>query len=65
KKIVEKEKDLFKSLTENNRFHGELFVRVLYEEKVYYYIGIVAENGKIYSFLMDGTSGNVIAKRQN
>ena len=64
-KTAEKEKDLFSSLTDNKRFFGEIYLRVLFEEKVYYYLGIVTESGKIHSFLLDGTTGNIIAKRQN
>lgn len=64
-RVVLKENALFSSLTEKREFLGEIFLRVLHEENVYYYVGVATKEGKIYAFLVDGESGEIIAKRQN
>lgn len=63
--LANKESELFSSLLQKGEFLGEIYLRVLYEERVYYYVGIISQTGKITAFLVDGETGNVIAKRQN
>ncbi len=55
---------LFSTLTENGIFKGEIFVRLLYDEGCYYYVGICNRDKKISAFLVDGERGKVIAKRE-
>ncbi len=62
--IIEHESELFKSMTENGVFLGEIYVRLLYDEACYYYVGICDRNGKITAFLVDGEKGKIIAKKE-
>jgi lipoprotein len=56
---------LFDELTENGIFNGEIFIRLLYDEKCYYYVGICDREGTINAFLVDGQSGRIIAEREH
>ena len=56
---------LFDELTENGIFNGEIFIRLLYDEKCYYYVGICDREGMINAFLVDGQSGRIIAEREH
>ena len=59
----ESEKELLKKLTPNKEFEGELYVRLLYEDSPFFYVGIVDRNGKVTALLLDGKTGKVLAKR--
>lgn len=59
----ESEKELSKKLTPNKEFEGELYVRLLYEDSPFFYVGIVDRNGKVTALLLDGKTGKVLAKR--
>ena len=59
----ESEKELLKTLAPNKEFEGELYVRLLYEETPFFYVGIVDRNGKVTALLLDGKTGKVLAKR--
>lgn len=61
--VFEQEKDLLKSLQNKKEFLGELYVRLLYEDAPYFYVGVVDRNGKITAFLLDGKTGKILAKR--
>lgn len=61
--VFEQEKDLLKSLQNKKEFLGELYIRLLYEDAPYFYVGVVDRNGKITAFLLDGKTGKVLAKR--
>lgn len=62
--VVEHEPELFDSLTANGLFDGEIFIRLLYDEGCYYYVGICNKQGNITAFLVDGERGKIIAKKQ-
>ena len=62
--IIEHEADTFASMTENGVFKGEIFVRLLYDEGCYYYVGICDREKKIEAFLVDGEKGKIIAHKQ-
>ena len=62
--VVEHNADLFKSLTENRIFSGEIYVRLLYDDGCFYYVGVCDRNKKISAFLVDGEDGKIIANRQ-
>lgn len=64
KTLIEKENELFTSLTDEYGFAGELHVRLIYEDDPYYYIGVTDRNGKTTAFLMSATTGKVLAKRE-
>lgn len=65
--IVEKvslaEKEFFKNLTKENVFQGEIYVRLIYENGLYYFVGIIDKNGNMLSVLCDGKTGKILAKR--
>ena len=61
---IDYDRDLFKSLTRKDLFLGEIFVRLLYDDGCYYYVGVCDRNKKITAFLVDGERGNVIATKQ-
>lgn len=56
--------ELFASLVSNNIFDGEIFVRLLYDDGCYYYVGICDKSKHITAFLIDGERGKVIAKKE-
>ena len=56
--------ELFASLTQKDIFMGEIFVRLLYDDGCYYYVGVCDRNKKITAFLLDGERGNIIATKE-
>ena len=61
---VEHGKELFTSLTDGNIFLGEIYVRLLYDDGCYYYVGVCDRNKKITAYLVDGERGKVIASHE-
>lgn len=59
--VVEHDGEYFKRLTENGIFNAEIFVRLLFEEQCYYYVGICDKEGNIQAYLLDAEHGRVIA----
>lgn len=62
--VLEYDGQLFASLTENNIFCGEIYVRLLYDDGCYYYVGVCDRNKKISAYLVDGEKGKIIAKKE-
>lgn len=62
--VIDRETALFESLTENNIFCGEIFVRLLYDEGCYYYVGVCDRNKHINAYLVDGERGKIIAAKE-
>lgn len=62
--VTEHNPDLFSSLTENGIFKGEIFVRLLYDEGCYYYVGVCDRDKNINAYLVDGVRGKIIANKQ-
>lgn len=62
--VIEHDNDLFKSLTQRDIFLGEIFVRLLYDEACYYYVGVCDRDKKISAYLVDGERGVIIATKQ-
>lgn len=56
--------ELFSALTDKYGFAGEIYIRLIYEENTYFYVGIIDRNGKIYAFLVNATTGKTLAKRE-
>ena len=54
---------LFESMTDKYGFKGEIHLRLLYEDAPYYYVGVINRDGNIYAFLVNATTGKVLAKR--
>ncbi len=61
--VVEHDKALFEGLTKNNLFDGEIFVRLLYDEACYYYVGVCDKTKHITAYLIDGESGKILATK--
>lgn len=61
---VEHDKELFTSLTRNRDFAGEIYVRLLYDEGCYYYVGVCDRDKNITAYLLDGGIGKVIATKK-
>lgn len=62
--VVEHDRAIFENLTENGAFKGEIFIRLLYDEGCYYYVGICDRNKQINAYLVDGEKGKIIATKQ-
>lgn len=62
--VTEHDGGLFKSLTQKDIFLGEIFVRLLYDEGCYYYVGVCDRDKKITAYLVDGERGTIIATKQ-
>ena len=56
--------ELFENLTDKYGFAGEIYIRLIYEDAAYYYVGIIDRNGNINAFLVNAASGKILAKRQ-
>lgn len=61
---VEHDSQLFASLTDKKSFAGEIFVRLIYDEGCYYYVGVCDRDKNITAYLLDGGIGKVIATKQ-
>ena len=62
---LRKEKsDVFTVLTDEYGFAGEIYIRLLYEEALYYYVGVIDRNGKTQAFLLNAQTGKILAQRQ-
>ena len=62
--VIDHDEKLFESLTESNIFCGEIYVRLLYDEGCYYYVGVCDRDKKINAYLVDGVKGKIIATKE-
>ncbi|MDE7182455.1 MAG: hypothetical protein K2O41_05450 [Clostridia bacterium] len=62
--VIEHQGELFESMTDNGIFTGEIFVRLLYDEGCYYYVGVCNRDKKINAYLVDGERGKIIAAKE-
>lgn len=62
--VTEYASELFEGLTSNGIFDGEIFVRLLYDDGCYYYVGVCNKDKHVTAFLIDGERGKVIAKKE-
>ena len=65
KNLVLSEQELFSSMTDKYGFAGEIYLRLIYEDSPYYYVGVIDRSGKTNAFLINATSGKILAKRQS
>lgn len=63
-KVRRAESEKFSSLTDRHGFSGEIYLRLLYEDAPYYYVGIIDRDGGILALLVDATKGTVLARRE-
>ena len=64
-KLRTAESELFESMTDKYGFSGEIYLRLLYEDFPYYYVGIIDRNGKTNAFLLNAETGKILAKRES
>ncbi len=62
--VIEHDGELFTSMTENGIFRGEIYVRLLYDEGCYYYVGVCDRDKNISAYLVDGERGKIIATKK-
>lgn len=62
--VVDAEPELFSSMTDKYGFTGEIYMRLIYEETPFYYVGVIERNGQVTALLLNANTGKIIAKRQ-
>lgn len=62
--VAENKRELFESMTSNGLFDGEIYVRLLYDEGCYYYVGIINKAEHISAFLIDGEHGKIVVSKE-
>ena len=65
KNLLQSEGELFHSMTDKYGFTGEIYIRLIYEDAPYYYIGVINREGGIHAFLINAQSGKILARRQS
>lgn len=63
--LIKAEPELFANMTDKYGFCGEIYLRLIYEDAPYYYIGIIDRNKTVHAFLMHAKTGKILAKRQS
>ncbi len=54
----------FTALTDEYGFAGEIYLRLIYEDAAYYYVGVIDRTGKINAFLINAETGKILAHRE-
>ena len=62
--VIDHDKDLFTSLTDGTLFAGEIYVRLLYDNGCYYYVGVCDREKNVNAYLVDGERGKIIASKK-
>lgn len=63
--LLSAENALFSGLTDKYGFAGEIYIRLIFEDAPYYYVGVIDRSGNITAFLINGETGKILAKRQS
>ncbi len=63
--LLDYDGELFHSMTDKYGFAGEIYLRLIYEDSPYYYVGVIDRNGGVHAFLINAQSGKVLARRQS
>ncbi len=61
--LQEENIELFSSMTDKYGFCGEIYIRLIYEDNPYYYIGIIDRDGKVSAFLLNALTGKTLAQK--
>ena len=64
-RAVTAEKERIDRMSSGGEFRGEFYVRLVRRDTNYYYVGIVGTDGGITSLLLDGETGEVLARRES
>ncbi len=62
--VIEHDGELVSSLTSNGLFNGEIYVRLIYDEGCYYYVGIITKDKTVFAYLVDGERGKIISTKK-
>lgn len=65
KNLETEEAELFASLTDKYGFAGEIYLRLIYEDSPFYYVGIIDRNCNTHAFLINAKTGKILAKRSS
>ncbi len=63
-KLIVENSNLFEKMTDKYGFAGEIYLRLIYEDSPYYYIGIIDREGNSHAFLMNAETGKILARRE-
>ena len=63
KTVAEEKKEIFSALKTGHGWAGEIRARLVFEEKCFYFLSLVAQNGDRYSCLADATDGRIFAEK--
>ena len=63
--LVKTEAQLFNDMTDDYGFTGEIYIRLIYEDAPYYYVGVINRSGCTNAFLLNAYTGKILAKRQS
>ncbi len=64
-KLQAENTELFSSMTDKYGFAGEIYIRLIFEENPYYYVGVIDRDGNISAFLVNALTGKTLAKRKS
>lgn len=62
--LRETESELFASMTDKYGFSGEIYIRLIFEDSPYYYVGVIDREGAIHAFLINAQTGKILARRE-
>ena len=57
-------KALFDRLTDDYGFQGEIYIRLIFEDSPYYFVGIIERDETTTAFLINAVTGKVLACRE-
>lgn len=63
--LLQAEPTLFSEMTDTYGFKGEIYLRLIYEDAPFYYVGVIGRNGEISAFLIHAETGKILAKRKS
>lgn len=63
--VIEYDGEKFTSLTQGNRFWGEIGIRLIYDGDCYYYVSVCDREKHVKAYLVDGKSGRIITEKQS
>lgn len=61
---MEYDRGTFDNLTDGSHFDGEIYIRLLFDNGCFYYVGVCDKQGDISAYLIDGENGRIIAERK-
>ena len=65
-KIIQTENsELFQNLTDKYGFSGEIYIRLIYEDAPYYYVGVIERTATTHAFLVNAKTGKILARRDS